>query len=179
MKIDSIKHPSAHISLRPVQVEDAPFLLEVYASTRATEMALVPWSDEQRRAFLSSQFAAQQDFYAQKYPRADHSIILTNGRPVGRLYLARLDHHLHIVDLTLLPEERNVGIGNSLLKELQDEACRSNKPIRIYVENFNTSVGLFERLGCKPIEEQGVHVLFQWSPPSGQSGAEASNQSKT
>ena len=50
------------ISLRPVQPADAPFLLEVYASTRTSEMALVPWTDEQRHAFISSQFAAQQDF---------------------------------------------------------------------------------------------------------------------
>lgn len=179
MKIDSNEQKSPH-SLRPVQLEDAPFLLEVYASTRASEMALVPWGDEQRQAFLSSQFSAQQDFYAQKYPQADHSIILRNGRPVGRLYLARLDHHLHIVDLTLLPEDRNAGIGNSLLKELQDEARRSDKPIRIYIENFNPSVGLFARLGFKPIEEHGVHVLFQWSPqPAEELGGEAPNQSKT
>ena len=126
-------------------------------------MALVPWSDEQRHAFVSSQFAAQQDFYDQKYPQADHSVILSNGRPIGRLYLARMDDQLRIVDITLLPEERNAGIGTSLLNELLDESRRSAKPVRIYVENFNPSLRLFERLGFRQLEEQGVYLLMQWS----------------
>ena len=152
------------ISLRPVLLEDAPFLLEVYASTRASEMALVPWSDEQRYEFVSSQFAAQQSYYAQIYPEADHSLILVEGRPVGRLYLARLKDQLRIADITILPEDRNAGIGSYLLKELQEESLRSDKPLLIYVETFNPSMRLFERLGFQPIEEQGIHLLMQWSP---------------
>jgi N-acetylglutamate synthase-like GNAT family acetyltransferase len=167
------KSENPSISLRPVQPEDAGFLLEVYASTRASEMALVPWNDEQRQAFLSSQFAAQQDFYTQKYPQADHSIIQSDGRAVGRLYLARLEDQLRIVDVTVLPKERNAGFGSYLLKELQGEARRSGKPVRIYVENFNPSLRLFERLGFQPVEEQGVHLLLQWSPQPGGLSREA------
>lgn len=152
------------VSLRPVKSEDEPFLLQLYASTRANELALVPWSDEQRYAFVSSQFAAQQDFYSQTYPRADRSIILVLGRAVGCLYLARLEDQLRIVDVTVLPEDRNAGIGGYLLKELQNEARRSAKPLRIYIESFNPSMRLFERLGFQSIEEQGVHLLMQWSP---------------
>ncbi|MFZ0063077.1 MAG: GNAT family N-acetyltransferase [Pyrinomonadaceae bacterium] len=165
MKPDSNEHESTPtISLRPVKSEDAPFLLELYASTRANEMALVPWSDEQRHAFVSSQFAAQQDFYSQSYRQADHSIILNLGRAVGCLYLARLEDQLRIVDVTILPKDRNAGIGGYLLKELQNEARRSEKLLRIYVESFNPSMRLFERLGFQSIEAQGVHLLMQWSP---------------
>ena len=127
-------------------------------------MALVPWSDEQRHAFVSSQFAAQQDFYSRTYGQADHSIILTRGRAVGCLYLARLEDQLRIVDVTILPKDRNAGIGSYLLKRLQNEARRSEQPLRIYVERFNPSMTLFERLGFQSIEEQGVHLLMQWSP---------------
>lgn len=165
MKIHSREHS---ISLRPVQLEDAPFLLEVYASTRASEMALVPWSDEQRHAFVSSQFAAQQSYYSQIYPEADHSLILVQGRAVGRLYLARLEDQLRIADITILPEDRNAGIGSYLLKELQEEALSSGKPLLIYVETFNPSMRLFERLDFQPIEEQGIHLLMQWSPTARQ-----------
>ena len=152
------------ISLRPVQPDDTPFLLQVYASTRASEMALVPWSDEQRHAFVSSQFAAQQSYYAQTYPEADHSLIMVQGRPVGRLYLARLEDQLRIADITILPEDRNAGVGSYLLKKLQEEAIGNGKPLLIYVETFNPSMRLFERLGFQPIEEQGIHLLMQWSP---------------
>ncbi len=141
-------------------------MFEVYASTRASEMARVPWSDEQRHAFVSSQVYAQCNFYDQKYPHADHSVILSKNRPVGRLYLARLDDELRIVDLTLVPEERNAGIGTRLLKELLDESRRSEIPVTIYVESFSPSLRLFERLGFRQLEEQGVHLLLQWSPTS-------------
>lgn len=166
VKTDSSKQDpqTRDITLRPVQPEDTPFLFEVYASTRASEMALVSWSDDLRHAFVSSQFTAQRDFYQQKYPQAEHNIILSNGRPVGRLFLARLDDQLRIADITILPEERNSGIGTSLLNELLDESRRCGKPVRIYVENFNPSLRLFERLGFRQLEEQGVHLLLQWTP---------------
>ena len=114
--------PSPNVTLRPVGPDDRDFLIEVYGSTRAEEMALVPWTDEQRNAFIQHQFTAQQNHYAQKYPTASHDIIMSDDRPVGRLYVARLDQEIRIVDITVLPAERNAGIGSYLIKQLLDEA---------------------------------------------------------
>jgi RimJ/RimL family protein N-acetyltransferase len=152
----------ANITLRPVGPDDHDFLVEVYGSTRSEEMALVPWTNEQRDAFIRSQFASQQDHYVKKYPAASHDIIVANGRPVGRLYVARLDQEIRIVDITLLPDERNAGIGSYLIRQLLDEANRSGKVTRIYVEEFNPSLRLFERLGFSPSEQHGIHLLLQW-----------------
>jgi RimJ/RimL family protein N-acetyltransferase len=152
----------ANITLRPVGPDDHDFLVAVYGSTRSEEMALVPWTNEQRDAFIRSQFASQQAHYAKKYPAASHDIIIANGRPVGRLYFARLDQEIRIVDITLLPHERNAGIGSYLIRQLLDEANRSGKVTRIYVEEFNPSLRLFERLGFSPSEQHGIHLLLQW-----------------
>ena len=154
----------ASITLRPVGPDDHEFLVEVYGSTRAEELALVPWTTEQQQAFVRSQFAAQQDHYGKKYPTASHDIIMSDDRPVGRLYVARLDQEIRIVDITLLPAERNAGIGSYLLKQLLDEANRSGKITRIYVEEFNPSLRLFGRLGFSPSEQQGMHLLLQCNP---------------
>ena len=156
----------SNITLRPVSPDDYDFLVEVYGSTRADELALVPWTSEQRQAFVRSQLDAQQDHYLKTYPRASHDIIESNGRQVGRLYVARLDQEIRIIDITLLPAERNVGIGTYLIKQLLDEANRSGKVTRIYVEEFNPSLRLFQRLGFSPSEQNGIHLLMQWSPPS-------------
>ena len=152
------------ITLRPVGADDYDFLVEVYGSTRADEMALVPWTTEQQQMFVRSQFASQQDFYAQKYPGASHDIIVCDERPVGRLYVARLDQEIRIVDITLLPAERNAGIGTFLIKQLLNEANSSGKLTRIFVEEFNPSLRLFERLGFSPSEQQGIHLLMQCKP---------------
>ena len=153
-----------NVTLRPVTEGDYGFLVEVYWSTRAEELALVPWTIEQQQVFVRSQFAAQQDHYAKKYPTASHDIIMSNGRPVGRLYVARLDQEIRIIDITLLPAERNAGIGSYLIKQLLDEANRSGKITRIYVEEFNPSLRLFERLGFSPGEQHGIHLLLQCKP---------------
>jgi RimJ/RimL family protein N-acetyltransferase len=155
---------SASITLRPVDADDYDFLVAVYGSTRVEEMALVPWTNEQQQAFVRSQFAAQQDHYEKKYPTASHDIIISDSRPVGRLYVARLDQEIRIIDITLLPAERNAGIGSYLIEQLLDEANRSGKMTRIYVEEFNPSLRLFERLGFSPSEQQGIHLLLQCNP---------------
>jgi GNAT superfamily N-acetyltransferase len=155
------------ITCRPVGLDDYAFLVEVYASTRADEMALVPWNADQRQAFVRMQFASQQEHYQNTFPTASHQIILSNGRPVGRLYVARLEQEIRIVDITLMPSERNAGIGSSLLSGLLDEAGRVGKVVRIYVENYNSSLRLFERLNFKPIEQHGIHLLLEWSPNAG------------
>ena len=153
----------SNITLRPAGPDDYEFLVEVYGSTRAEELALVPWNNEQRDAFIRSQFNAQQEHYLKTYPGATHDIIVSNGRPVGRLYVARLDHEIRIIDITLLPAERNVGIGSYLIKQLLDDAKQTGKITRIYVEEFNPSLRLFQRLGFSPSEQHGIHLLLQCS----------------
>ena len=155
---------SQPITLRPVNPADESFLLEVYASTRADEMALLPWSDEQKQAFVLTQFSAQSQHYQATYPDANYDIILFNGRMVGRLYVARLETEIRIVDITIHPRDRNRGIGSSLLGNLVVEASVCGKLLRIYVESFNPSLRLFERLGFSRSDEQGIHVLMEWSP---------------
>jgi len=155
---------TANITLRPVGPGDYDFLVGVYGSTRAEEMALVPWTTEQQQVFIRSQFDAQQDHYAKTYPTASHDIIESDNRPVGRLYVARLDQEIRIIDIILLPDERNAGIGNYLIKQLLAEANRDGKITRIYVEEFNPSLRLFERLGFSPSEQHGIHLLMQCNP---------------
>ena len=162
-----LKGPALQVSdikLRPVRPEDDPLLLEVYGSTRAEEMALVPWTDEQRQAFLKMQFDAQQNYYQQKYPTADHDIIYFRDTAAGRMYVARLEDEIRIVDITLLPRHRGNGVGTHLITELMDESTAKRLPLQIYVETFNPSLKLLERLGFTQTAQQGMHLMMQWLP---------------
>jgi ribosomal protein S18 acetylase RimI-like enzyme len=154
------------ITLRDVLADDEPFLFEVYASTRAQEMAMVSWDEEQRKAFLTMQFSAQHSYYQSQFPEANFSLILRDDLPVGRLYVLRQAHDLRILDLTLLPEYRNAGIGTPLIRDLLNEAAESCRNVHIYVESFNPSLRLFERLGFKNIAEEGHNLLLEWRPNS-------------
>ena len=159
------------ISLRPVEQGDDEFLLSVYASTRAEELERVPWTQEQKNAFLRMQFEAQKQHYAAEYPEATHNIICLEGVPVGRLYLSRSPDALHILDITVLPQHRNTGTGSFLIRELLKEGASAGKPVSIYVESLNPSFRLFSRLGFQKVEETGFQFLLRWTPPDGRQSA--------
>ncbi|HEY5885871.1 MAG TPA: GNAT family N-acetyltransferase [Pyrinomonadaceae bacterium] len=152
------------LKLRPATVEDALLLFEIYASTRVEEMALVPWTSEQQHAFLKMQFESQQNYYAEKYPGASHDIIYLGGKAVGRIYVARLENEIRIVDVTLLLQHRGNGVGTYLITQLINEATTKVLPLRIYLETFNRSLKLFERLGFRQTTQQGMHILMEWMP---------------
>ncbi len=155
------------IKLQPVTPEDDAFLLSVYASTRAEEMKQVPWSAEQKEAFVKMQYIAQRQHYAAMYPQASHDIIYADETAVGRIYLDRDAERLHILDITVLPQYRGRGTGEVLLRRLLEEAGASGKAVTIYVESFNPSLRLFERLGFQKEREEGFQLLMKWQAQSG------------
>ena len=152
------------VTLRPVNAADDDFIFNCYASTRAQEMAQVPWSPEQKETFIRMQYTAQKQHYAAESPHANHDIIYVNSTPVGRIYLDRREDALHILDITVLPQHRNQGTGALLLRRLLDEAGRAGKPVTIYVESFNPSLRFFERLAFRKDHEKGFHLLMKWQP---------------
>lgn len=154
------------ISLRPITPEDDSFLAGLYASTRAGELAVTGWSAEDKALFCRRQFDAQTAHYRENYPGASLQVIERSGEPVGRLYVARWESEIRIMDIALLPEHRGAGIGTKLLRQLQEEARSAGKSLTIHVERFNPALRLYERLGFKQIEDKGVYLLMSWSAPS-------------
>lgn len=150
------------IALRPVVPEDRPFLLRVYAGTRDVELEPVPWTGEQKAAFLAQQFAAQTADYERRHGDASFDVILVAGVPAGRLIVTRSETAMHVVDIALLPEHRGHGIGTRLLRELIAEA--GSRPLSIHVEIMNPARALYDRLGFVPVSEHGMHVLMERRP---------------
>lgn len=150
------------ISLRPITPEDDSFLAGLYASTRAEELAVTGWSEEDKAVFCRKQFDAQSAHYVENYPGASLQVIERAGDPIGRLYVARWEREIRIMDIALLPEHRGTGIGTQLLRELQDEARSAGKSLTIHVERFNPALRLYERLGFQMAEDKGVYLLMGW-----------------
>lgn len=110
------------------------------------------------------QFAAQHDYYHEHYADAAFQLILCDGQPAGRLYVARWPAEIRIIDIALLPPFRNRGIGASLLQQLLDEAAVAGQRVSIHVERYNSALRLYQRLGFREIEDQGVYLLMEWTP---------------
>jgi ribosomal protein S18 acetylase RimI-like enzyme len=152
------------VTLRPITPEDGSFLFALYASTRDEELKVVPWSDEQKAAFLQMQFLAQHNYYQQTYTDTAFDVIQLEGESVGRLYVSRWPEEMRIVDIALLPPWRGRGIGGALLRALQDEAREAAKPLTIHVERNNPALRLYERLGFAEREDKGVYLFLEWRP---------------
>ena len=157
-----------NITLREAKPEDAELLYRIYASTRESEMAQVDWSAEQKQAFLWMQFSAQDSYYRQHYEGASYMIIEADGQPAGRLYLARWAEEIRIMDIAVLPDFRNKGIGTTVLKDTLAEGQRTGKIVSIHVEQFNPARELYTRLGFAIAGQHTIYYLMKWQPFPGQ-----------
>ena len=156
---------AGRIELRPATDADRPFLFAVYASTRTEELAVVPWTDEQKDAFLGMQFDAQDSWYHQMYPAGEFLVVVHDGVPVGRLYIDRSESEIRIIDIALLPEHRGHGIGSRLLADIFASADDAGLPIALRVEPWNPAKRLYGRLGFELREQEGLYEVMV-RPPS-------------
>jgi ribosomal protein S18 acetylase RimI-like enzyme len=152
------------IALRPVAPADMDLLRRVYRTTREAELQLVDWTPEQKDAFIDHQFTAQHTHYQAHYIGAQFDVIVVDGVDAGRLYVHRRDADIRIIDIALLPEFRNRGVGTMLLRQLFDECATSTRTLSIHVEQFNPALRMYRRLGFVPIEERTPYLLMEWRP---------------
>ena len=149
------------VRLRPATAVDRAFLARVYASTREEEMRLTGWTRAAIDAFLQQQFEAQDRFYREHFGEARFDIVCCGDADAGRLYVDRQPDEVRIVDIALLPEYRNRGIGGALLRDLIAESEDSGRVLRIHVEHGNPALSLYERLGFQRVADRGVHLLLE------------------
>ncbi len=152
--------------LRAAHDGDLPWLRDLYASTRAEEMAPVPWPEIAKRSFLDQQFALQHQHYLSHYNDTDFFAIEHPARgPVGRYYLQRAAPEHLLVDISLFPALRGSGIGTALIRQSQQDAAALGRGMRLHVQQSNPGARrLYERLGFVANGAEGTHRLMRWSP---------------
>jgi ribosomal protein S18 acetylase RimI-like enzyme len=152
------------VSLRHTTAADRAFLYAVYASTRIDELAPLQWDEATVQTFLTMQFNAQDQHYRTSYDTPQFLIVVVDGQPAGRLYVARWPKELLLMEIALLPAYRNAGIGTALIMDLMEEARSTGRIMRLHVEPFNPALRLYQRLGFSKVSEAGVYWLMEWIP---------------
>ena len=155
--------PPSRIELRPERAEDAEFRFLLFCGSRPPEWAFLPLQGEARTALLRQQFAAQAAAYRAQFPDARFDIIELDGRPVGRLVVARAAKRLHVVDVALLPCCRGRGIGTALLRSVIEEARAAGLTVELYVDAANDkALRLYRRLGFVPVATLPPRLRLEW-----------------
>ena len=155
--------PAECLSFRAATPDDTAFLFEVYAGTRMDELDAVAWDENQKLAFFKMQFDARQRQYREVYRHADCSIILKDDQPIGTILVDRNDREIRLVDISILPEHRNAGVGTQLVVKLLEDATVAALPVNLHVLKTSDAVRFYERLGFSNIEEDGAYLKMIWA----------------
>jgi len=154
----------AGISVREAQDGDLPFLQQLYAESRAAELANVPWPDALRQAFLDNQFALQHLHYTRHYQPAHYLLVEQCGKPIGRMYLHCDEHEATLIDIALLDAVRGRGIGSALVRWVQCVARAvqlHSVVLHVAWENL-AARRLYERLAFRTEGDTGSHLRMRW-----------------
>ncbi len=116
------------------------------------------------------QFDIQRRSYAMQYPESKHLLIYVEQLPVGRLLLDESSNEekaIQLIDVSLLPEFRNQGVGTRLLQHLQRLASETLRGIRLSVLQSNPAIRLYERQGFMVTGESVPYLRMHWHPAEG------------
>lgn len=155
------------IALRLDGPGDVEFLAQLYASTRADEMALVPWGEQQKRDFLRDQFELQDRHFRLHYPATERLVVTDRDTPAGRLFVQTTAVEVRLMDVALIEHLRCRGIGTALVGALTGYADGQGLPVTLHVEPFNPALRLYLRLGFLPVEMRGIYQYM--ARPAGRS----------
>ncbi len=153
------------LAVRPALPQDEIFLYDLYAAVRGPEFDQAPINASQKEHLLRIQFRGQMSSYAQMFPNSCCHVVMLDGKPAGRLWVAPLEGELHLVDIALHPSLQSKGIGSVLIKRLQEEATKARLPIRCMVLRFNPgSLRFHRRLGFNIVREDQMYYFLEWRP---------------
>ena len=142
-------------ALRPALPADADFEHRLYASTRDD---LRPLGPEVFDGLVGMHYRAQAMSIRLEHPQAERKIVMVQDAPVGRLIIDASGNYVEVIDVALLPEYRNCGLGASVLNSVLAQADRLGRAIRLHVEKQSRAVRIFERLGFVICGDVGMYL---------------------
>jgi GNAT superfamily N-acetyltransferase len=157
------------ISYRPETEEDRDFVVRLYGSTRAEELALTGWPPEMQVRFIAQQEFAQNHHLKTHHPDAEWLLIERGGERAGRLYLEERATEYWVIDIALLPQFQGQGIGTAVLRDVLDQARAAGKRVSLKVLQTNDGARrLYLKLGFGYVGDTGLHQHLEWRAPGGE-----------
>jgi len=105
---------------------------------------------------------AQQKIVEQAVGDAGTSIMRSDKADVGWLQVEETRYAVTLKQIFLLPTSRNLGLGTSFLKWMQERADRKRKDLSLDVLNNNPARHLYERLGFRIITTAGTKITMRY-----------------
>ena len=151
------------LSPRPEREGDDAFRFQLFCESRPAEFALLQLEPTAFDQLMRFQFQAQTVTYRANFPDARFDIIELDGVAIGRIVVARTGATLRIVDQAIVPPQRNLGFGTTIMRAVMDRAAQAGQTVRLKVASTNDpSMRLYLRLGFVPIETDPFYIEMEW-----------------
>lgn len=158
------------IESRKANERDEPFVYDVYTSSRVVEISAWGWKEDENTDFLKMQFEMRQKSYELMYPNLESRIIERNGESIGTMLISQNGSAILLVDITILPNYQNQGIGRLMIRKLQEQARKTKRPIRLSTLHTNRAQQLYLHLGFQVIDQNDMYVMMKWTPEEVEKG---------
>ncbi len=152
------------LHLRPIRIPGDMLLLQhIYATSRDYEIGAYGFPEPFLTRFLTDQFLIQHRQYMNA-PNARFYIVENlGGEPLGRFYIRKMNYpEIKIMDIAMLPAQRNRGIGRALFEQTMAMAEEEGKRVSIHVEKQNPAHAFYEKLGFGFLHVDEIYDLMVW-----------------
>jgi ribosomal protein S18 acetylase RimI-like enzyme len=150
--------------MRRATPDDEAFLFDVFCTTWQKEVAAMP-NPKLVQHFLRIQYTAQNNKFALRFPGHERWVILHEDKRAGRFFLHRSPSMLQIVEITMLPEFRSVGIGTKILGEVMADAAQHDQTVSLRVARRNVrAANLYNAIGFHLVAMDDQDSYFEWTP---------------
>jgi ribosomal protein S18 acetylase RimI-like enzyme len=136
-------------------LEDREFLFELFARTmRGVVEQTWGWNDGWQRAE-----------FARRFRRYTVSVVESDARPVGGLFLEHGPDAIFIHEIQLLPEWQGRGIGTAIVRAVCEQATARGVPVELSVVPANhRAQRLYERLGFEVFAIESPFIRMRRGP---------------
>jgi GNAT superfamily N-acetyltransferase len=135
---------------RRVETRDFDFCWSIYRDAlRPLSTGVFAWNDAQHQAIVREALVD-----------AGASILLSDG-DAGWLHVSETRFTIHLGHLYLLPAKRRHGLGSRFLNWMSERAKRKEKEFTLDVVKNNPALGLYQRLGFKPVKTTAYVVTMR------------------
>ena len=130
------------------------FAYRLFASDKLSQFAAAGVPQSQAEMLVQMQWRGRNLTYAEQYPGSEDWVIsLADGTPVGRYSLQQTAQGMRMIDLGVLPEHRNRGIGSQVLRQVSGMIAAAKGILSLRVEKNNPALRLYTRLDFTAINE--------------------------
>ena len=129
------------------------------------------WLDELRRAAYARLFdltwgawdeERHQRYFEASWQRGGIQVIEAGGEPVGMLQLDESEAGVEVVEIQILPEYQNRGLGTRLLGEILERARQEGRDVFLSTGLKNTDAcRLYARLGFAETERNDKKIYMR------------------